>query len=119
MDYEVSDLSHFQKPFHVVLQHVMLCDDVIFCYPAYRRTWLCYGLDDRVSIPGRGNCEIFLFTTTSRPALRPTQSPTRWVPGLLPHAVKRLGSEADHSPPCSAEVKNAWSYTSTHDVMLN
>jgi hypothetical protein len=26
--------------------------------------------------------------------------------------VKRLGREADHSPPSSAEIKNAWSYTS-------
>jgi hypothetical protein len=26
--------------------------------------------------------------------------------------VKRSGREADHSPPYSAEVKNAWSYTS-------
>jgi hypothetical protein len=25
--------------------------------------------------------------------------------------VKRPGREADHSPPSSAEVKNAWSYT--------
>jgi hypothetical protein len=29
------------------------------------------------------------------------------------HGVKRLVREADHSPPSSAEVKNAWSYTST------
>jgi hypothetical protein len=27
--------------------------------------------------------------------------------------VKRSGREADQSPPSSAEVKNAWSYTST------
>jgi hypothetical protein len=27
--------------------------------------------------------------------------------------VKRPGREADHSPPLSDEVKNAWSYTST------
>jgi hypothetical protein len=27
--------------------------------------------------------------------------------------VKRPGRDADHSPPSSAEVKNAWSYTST------
>jgi hypothetical protein len=27
--------------------------------------------------------------------------------------VKRPGREADHSPPSSAEVKNAWCYTST------
>jgi hypothetical protein len=38
--------------------------------------------------------------------------------------VKRPRREADHSPPPSAEVKNAWSYTSTpptrlHDVVLS
>jgi hypothetical protein len=27
--------------------------------------------------------------------------------------VKRPGREADHSPPSSAEVRNAWSYTSS------
>jgi hypothetical protein len=27
--------------------------------------------------------------------------------------VKRLGHEADHSPPASAEVKKMWIYTST------
>jgi len=27
--------------------------------------------------------------------------------------IKRPGREADHSPPSSAEVKNAWRYTST------
>jgi hypothetical protein len=27
--------------------------------------------------------------------------------------VKWLGHETDHSPPSNAEVKNAWSYTST------
>jgi hypothetical protein len=43
----------------------------------------------------------------------PTQPPIQWVPGALSLGVKRLGREADHSPPSSAEVKNAWSYTST------
>jgi hypothetical protein len=44
--------------------------------------------------------------------------------GGLSLGVKRPGREADHSPPSSAEVKNAWSYTSTppihlHGVMLS
>jgi hypothetical protein len=35
-----------------------------------------YGLDDRGSIRGTGNCGIFLFdTAVSRPAVRPTQPP--------------------------------------------
>jgi hypothetical protein len=55
----------------------------------------------------------FLFTTASRPALRPTQPPIQWVPGALSLGVKRPVREADHSSASSAEVKTAWSYTST------
>jgi hypothetical protein len=63
-----------------------------------------YGLDDRGSIPGRG--EVILSSTASRPALGPTQPPIQWVTEALPLGVKRLGREADHSPPSSTEVKN-------------
>jgi hypothetical protein len=41
-----------------------------------------------------------IFFTASRPTLGPTQPPIQWLPG-----VKRLGREADHSPPSSTEVK--------------
>jgi hypothetical protein len=75
---------------------------------------LGYDLGDRsyrVRFPGGlGN---FLFTTVSRTALGPTQLPIQWVLGALSLGVKRPEREADHSPPSSAEVKNAWSYTST------
>jgi hypothetical protein len=47
---------------------------------------------------------IFLFTTASRTALGPTQTPIQWVAGALYLGVKRPGLEADHSPPSSAEV---------------
>jgi len=33
--------------------------------------------------------------------------------------VKLPGREADHSLPSSAEVKNAWRYTSTPSIRLN
>jgi hypothetical protein len=56
---------------------------------------------------------IFLFTTASRTALGLTQPPIQWVPGALSPGVKWPGREADRSPPSSAEVKNAWSYTSS------
>jgi hypothetical protein len=46
-------------------------------------------------------------------ALGPTQPPIQWIPGDLSLGVKRPGREADYSPPSGAEVKNAWSYTST------
>jgi hypothetical protein len=42
---------------------------------------------------------MFLFTTASKTTLRPTQPPIRWVPGTLSLETKRLGPEADHSPP--------------------
>jgi hypothetical protein len=50
--------------------------------------------------------------TASRPVLWPIQPPIQWVPGALSLAVQQPGYEADHSPPSSAEVKNAWSYIS-------
>jgi hypothetical protein len=33
--------------------------------------------------------------------------------------IKRPAREADHSPPPSAEVKNAWSYTNTPRIRLH
>jgi hypothetical protein len=47
-----------------------------------------YGLGDRGSIPGRG-WRIFPLASVSRPALRPTQPPVQWVPGVLSSRVKR------------------------------
>jgi hypothetical protein len=59
---------------------------------------------------------IFFFATASEPALGPAQPPIQWVLVTLSLGVKRPGREADHSPPSSAEVKNAWSYTPTSPV---
>jgi hypothetical protein len=59
-----------------------------------------YGLGDRGSIPGGG--KIFPVASVSRPALRPTQPPVQWVPGVK----ARPGRDADHSPPSSAELEN-------------
>jgi hypothetical protein len=81
---------------------------------------LGYRLDDwgsRVRFPAGAG--IFLFTTASRMALGSTQPPIQWVPGALSLEVKRPGHEADHSPPSSAEVKNAWSYISTPPIHLH
>jgi hypothetical protein len=68
-------------------------------------------MDDRGSIPGKGR-DFFTFATTPRPALASTQPSIQWVPGALPSGAKRQEREAHHSPSI-AEVKNAWSYTST------
>jgi hypothetical protein len=44
---------------------------------------LGYGLDDW-GFDSRQRLGIFLFTTVSRPALGPTQTPIHWVLGALP-----------------------------------
>jgi len=38
------------------------------------------------------------------------------VLGLLSPGVNRPQRAADHSPPSRAEIKNAWSYTSTSSI---
>jgi hypothetical protein len=55
----------------------------------------------------------YLFATTSRLALGPTQHPNQCVPGTLSLGVKRPKHKGSQSPLSSAEIKNAWSYTST------
>jgi hypothetical protein len=58
------------------------------------------GMDDRgVAVLVPVGPRIFT-SMSSRPALRHTQLPIQWVPG-----VKLPGREADHSPPTNAEVK--------------
>jgi hypothetical protein len=49
----------------------------------------------------------------------PTQPPIQLVTGALSLGVKRPAREADHLPPSSAEVKNAWNYTSTPPILLH
>jgi hypothetical protein len=72
-----------------------------------------------IQFAGMSREGIFLFATPSRPALWPTQPPIQWVPAVLFPRVKRLRCEADHLPPSSVEIKNAWSYTSTRRMRLH
>jgi hypothetical protein len=81
-------------------------------------TVLGYGPDDQ-GFESQQRLEILLFTTASRPALGPTQPPTKEVPGALFWGVKQLRHEADHSPPSNAKVKNVWSYTSTPPIHIH
>jgi hypothetical protein len=49
-----------------------------------------YGLDERRSrFDPRQGQRIFPLASVSRPALRPTQPPVQWVPGVLSPGVKR------------------------------
>jgi hypothetical protein len=54
-----------------------------------------------------------------RPALGLTETPLQWVLRDVSPAVKQSGLRPDRSPPCSAEVKNAWIYTSTPPHVFN
>jgi hypothetical protein len=81
---------------------------------------LGYGLDDRGSrarFPaGAGNFSLhhrFQNGSGAHPASYPMSTRDSF-PG-----VKRQGREADHSPPSSAEVKNAWSYISISPIRLH
>jgi hypothetical protein len=59
-----------------------------------------YGLDG----PGIKSHYGRDFPDLSWQALKPTQPPTKWIPGLS-RGVKRPGHDIDHPPPSSAEVK--------------
>jgi hypothetical protein len=67
-----------------------------------------YGLDDRaIGVRSPAGAMDFPLTSVSRLALRPTQPPVQWVPGVLSPGVKtRSGRDADHPHPSSAEVEN-------------
>jgi len=61
---------------------------------------------------------ISLFAMAFIPALGPIQLPFQWVPRAPSSWVKRSGLEAEHLTPSSAEVRNEWSYTSTHPYVF-
>jgi hypothetical protein len=81
-------------------------------------------MENRGSIPGRGNdWTFFLFDTAFRPALG-LSSVVQLVPGVLTQAVQQTEREAHSSLPSIAEVKNTRRYTSSppihlHDVVFN
>jgi hypothetical protein len=85
---------------------VRSCDSAVSTVTSLRARPL--GFDSRQELG------IFFFATASRPILGPTQPPIQLVPGALSPLVRGEGYEVDHSPPSRAEIKNAWSYISTH-----
>jgi hypothetical protein len=50
--------------------------------------------------------EIFLFSTTFKPAPASSQAPLQRISEDVSPWVKRQGRETDQSPPSGAEVKN-------------
>jgi len=81
---------------------------------------LGYGLDDRCSrvrfLAGAGNFS-FHHLVQNISGAHPASYPMGTRGSSL--GVKRPGREADQLPPFSAEVKNAWSYTSTLPIRLH
>jgi hypothetical protein len=83
-------------------------------------TALGYGLDDwwsRVRFPkGAGNFSLHHRVQNGYGAHTASYAMGTRGSSL---GVKRPGREADHSPPPSVEVNNAWSCTSTHPIRLH
>jgi hypothetical protein len=103
--------------------HLFRCIEPVVVSGYLSGTALGYGLDDQ-GFERRQRLRIFFITTASRTAVGPTTLPIQRTPGALSLGVKGLGRKTDLSPPSSAEVKNAWSYTFTpqirlHEVVLN
>jgi hypothetical protein len=68
-----------------------------------------YGLDGQGWIQSRS--KVFLYSTVSKPVLKPIQPLIHLVSGALFLRVKWPRREADHSPPFNAEVKNGGATT--------
>jgi hypothetical protein len=61
-----------------------------------------YRLDEG-SVGFRVPVESRIFSSaSSRPALRPTQPPIKWVPGAVSPGIMRPGNETGRLPPTSA-----------------
>jgi hypothetical protein len=77
---------------------LILCDALLRSRDSSVCIATVYGLDDRggrSSSPGR--VKNWLFSTSSRSALGPTQPPIQRIPGAISPGVKRPGREAEHS----------------------
>jgi len=57
-------------------------------------------------------CYFSIFRT-SRPSVQFTQPPVQWFVLLFPQQWIGQGKKTGSSPPCKAEIRNAWSSTST------
>jgi hypothetical protein len=112
-------LSRLFMSFHLAI-HILIIDARLKIYvieyfllgPKFlsKRFQFC----EHLRIPNWENCERrWSCTILSQYNTDHTGSRAHTLPGVLTPDVKRSGREADHSPPSSVEVKNAWSYAST------
>jgi hypothetical protein len=91
----------------VVIIIIYVCYLILFCWILGGSRDSSVGIATGYGLDGRGvgvrvTVGSRIFSTSSRPALRPTQPPIQWVPAVLSPGVKRQGREADQ-PPASAE----------------
>jgi hypothetical protein len=89
----------------LVIKYQITSRDLVYCgrIPTFQRPNAVSWTYTFALFPSsRRGLGIFLFTTAFRTVLGPTQPP---IQGLFPLRVKRMGREADHSPPPSAEMK--------------
>jgi hypothetical protein len=94
--------------------------DCIFDPCLLKLKWLINNIKTYSYLENSHGLGIFLFTTAPTPVLGPTTSSCAMGTGAsYSHRVKRVDREAHNSPPSSAEVKNAWSYTCTPPIRLN
>jgi hypothetical protein len=61
---------------------------------------------------------IFKLSILARRVLEPSQPPIQWMTGASSLGVERLGREADHSPPTSAEVEKTCICACTRPIRL-
>jgi hypothetical protein len=62
---------------------------------------------------------FFLFPIASKPTLDSTRPPVHWMPDSLNATMKLTLHESDYKIPCSPEVKNAWSCTSSPQFVMS
>jgi hypothetical protein len=63
-----------------------------------------YRLDVQTSNPG--SLKIYLYSTASRPGLRPSQQSIQWVLGTFPTNIERPERETRRTSPCSTKEHN-------------
>jgi hypothetical protein len=72
---------------------------------------LGYGMDNRGSVPARGNDGSFSLQHCVQTGSGAHPSSYPMGTGSSFPGIRRPGRKADHSPPSSAKIKNAWCCT--------